>query len=86
MLEDPEQAANEIGRCLTPGGELVGNVLLAEGSRRQRTLCGISHRRGLPTLPSGQDVRRWLTAAGIAELTIEPEEGCALFRGHKPRG
>jgi ubiquinone/menaquinone biosynthesis C-methylase UbiE len=86
MLEDPEQAASEIGRCLKPGGELVGTVLVAEGSRRQRALCGISHRRGYPTPPSDQDVRRWLTAAGIGELTIEPEAGCVLFRGHKHRG
>jgi SAM-dependent methyltransferase len=41
MLEDPERAVREIGRCLKPGGELVGTALLAEGSRRQRTLCGI---------------------------------------------
>jgi ubiquinone/menaquinone biosynthesis C-methylase UbiE len=83
MLEDPEEAVREIGRCLKPGGELVGTALLAEGSRRQRTLCWIGHRRGFPMPPSGRDLRRWLTAAGIAELTIEPEHGLAVFRGRK---
>ena len=83
MLEDPERAVREIGRCLKPGGELVGTVLLAEGSRRARTLSGIGRRRGYPLPPSGHDVRRWLTAAGIAEPTIEPERGFAVFRGHK---
>jgi ubiquinone/menaquinone biosynthesis C-methylase UbiE len=83
MLEDPEQAVREIGRCLKPGGELVGTVLLAEGSRRARTLSGVGRRRGYPVPPSVQDVRRWLTAAGIAEPTIEPERGFAVFRGHK---
>jgi SAM-dependent methyltransferase len=84
MLEDPEQAVREIGRCLKPGGELIGTVLLAEGSRRARTLSGIGRRRGYPVPPSGHDVRRWLTAAGIAEPTIEPERGFAMFRGRKP--
>lgn len=83
MLEDPERAVREIGRCLKPGGELVGTVLLAEGSRRARTLSGVGRRRGYPVPPSVQDVRRWLTAAGIAEPTIEPERGFAVFRGHK---
>jgi len=83
MLEDPEQAVREIGRCLKPGGELVGTVLLAEGSRRARTLFGIGRRHGYPVPPNGHDVRRWLMAAGIAEATIEPEHGFAVFRGHK---
>ena len=83
MLEDPEQAVREIGRCLKPGGELVGTVLLGEGSRRAQMLFGIGRHRGYPVPPSAQDVRRWLTAAGIAELTIEPEHGFAVFRGHK---
>jgi SAM-dependent methyltransferase len=86
MLGDPEQAVREIGRCLKPGGELLGTVLLAEGSRRARTLSGIGRRRGYPVPPSGQDVRRWLTAAGITESTIEPERGFAVFRGHKNTG
>jgi len=83
MLEDPERAVREIGRCLKPGGELVGTSLLAEGSQRQRTLFGIGRRLGYPTPPSGHDVRRWLTTAGIAEPTIEPERGFAVFRGRK---
>ena len=83
MLEDPERAVREIGRCLKPGGELVGTALVAEGSRRQRTICGIGRRRGYPVPPSGHDVRRWLTAVGIAEPTIEPERGFAVFRGRK---
>lgn len=83
MLEDPERAVSEIGRCLKPGGELIGTVLLAEGTRRARTLFRIGRRRGYPVPPSGHDVRRWLTAAGVAEPTIEPEHGFAVFRGHK---
>jgi SAM-dependent methyltransferase len=83
MLEDPERAVSEIGRCLKPGGELVGTSLLADGSRRQRTLFGIGRRLGYPTPPSGHDLRRWLTAAGIAEPTIEPQRSFAVFGGRK---
>jgi len=83
MLKDPEQAVREIGRCLKPSGELIGTVLLAEGSRRARTLFRLGRRRGNPTPPRRDDLRRWLTAAGIAEPTIEPERGFAVFRGHK---
>jgi ubiquinone/menaquinone biosynthesis C-methylase UbiE len=83
MVEDPERAVREIGRCLKPGGELVGTSLLADGSRRQRALFGIGRRLGYPTPPRGHDLRRWLLAAGIVEPTIEPRRGFAVFRGLK---
>jgi SAM-dependent methyltransferase len=85
MLEDPEPAVTEIARCLKPGGELVGTSLLAEGSWQQRALIGVGRRRGFPVPPSGRDLRRWLTAVGIAEPVIEPGHGLAVFRGHKER-
>jgi ubiquinone/menaquinone biosynthesis C-methylase UbiE len=83
MLEDPERAVREIGRCLKPGGELVGTSLLAGGSRRQRTLFGVGRRFGYPTPPSGHDLSRWLMAAGIAEPTIELQRSFAVFGGRK---
>jgi SAM-dependent methyltransferase len=83
MLEDPGRAVREITRCLKPGGELVGTTLLAEGSWQQRALIGIGRRRGFPVPPSRRDLRRWLTASGIAEPVIEPDHGLAVFRGHK---
>jgi ubiquinone/menaquinone biosynthesis C-methylase UbiE len=83
MLEDPERAVTEITRCLKPGGELVGTTLLAEGSWQQQALIGIGRRRGFPVPPSRRDLRRWLTAAGIADPVIEPDHGLAVFRGHK---
>jgi ubiquinone/menaquinone biosynthesis C-methylase UbiE len=86
MLEDPKLAVREIGRCLKPGGELVGTSLLADGSRRQRTLFGIGHRLGYPTPPSGRDLRRWLIAAGIAEPTIERQRSFGVFGGRKRAG
>jgi ubiquinone/menaquinone biosynthesis C-methylase UbiE len=83
MIDDPEPAVQEIARCLKPGGELVGTTFLAEGSRRQRALFEIGRRRGHAAPPPLTDLRRWLTDAGIVELTIEPEEGFVIFRGRK---
>jgi ubiquinone/menaquinone biosynthesis C-methylase UbiE len=83
MLEDPEPAVRELARCLKPGGELLGTTFLAEASRRQRALFEFERRRGNPTPPHREDLRRWLNEAGIAEATIEPDRGFGVFRGHK---
>jgi ubiquinone/menaquinone biosynthesis C-methylase UbiE len=83
MLEDPEPAVRELARCLKPGGELLGTTFLAEASRRQRALFEFERRRGNPTPPRRDDLRRWLNEAGIADATIEPDRGFGVFRGHK---
>jgi ubiquinone/menaquinone biosynthesis C-methylase UbiE len=83
MVEDPEPAVRELVRCLRPGGQLVGTTFLAEGSRRQRALFELDRRGGNPTPPRREDLRYWLDKAGIGDVTIEPERGFAVFRGHK---
>jgi ubiquinone/menaquinone biosynthesis C-methylase UbiE len=83
MVDDPQAAVREIGRCLRPGGELIGSTLLAEGSRRQRTLFAAGQRLGHATPPSASDLHRWLEAAGIVGTTIEPTKGFGIFRGSK---
>jgi SAM-dependent methyltransferase len=83
MVDDPEQAVNEIARCLKPGGQLVGTTFLAQGSRRARALFGIGSRSGHPRPPRREDLLRWLISAGIAEPAIGPHPGFATFTGYK---
>jgi ubiquinone/menaquinone biosynthesis C-methylase UbiE len=86
MISDPESAVAEIGRCLKPGGRMVGCTFLAGGGRRQRLLFGMDARRGLSLPPTAADLRRWLRDAGIEDLVIEPERGFGVFRGRKATG
>jgi ubiquinone/menaquinone biosynthesis C-methylase UbiE len=83
MINDPEQAINEIARCLKPGGQLIGTTFLAQGPRRARALFGIGSRSGHPLPPRREDLQRWLTTAGIADAAIGPQPGFAAFTGHK---
>jgi ubiquinone/menaquinone biosynthesis C-methylase UbiE len=83
MIDDPQSAVHEIGRCLKPGGELVGSTFLAEGSRRHRALFAIGSRRGHALPPHLADLRRWLDEAGIVGAVVEPEQGFAVFHGRK---
>ncbi len=83
MVEDPESAVREIGRCLKPGGKLVGCTFVREGALRQRALFGIGERLGHPAPPRAENLHRWLSDAGITDTVIEPARGFVLFRGTK---
>jgi ubiquinone/menaquinone biosynthesis C-methylase UbiE len=86
-VADPEETVAEIVRCLKPGGELVGSMFLLEGTRRQQFLIERGQRRGqFGRCGTSADLRRWLTKAGIADPTVEPECGFVVFRGHKNPG
>jgi ubiquinone/menaquinone biosynthesis C-methylase UbiE len=86
MVGDPERAVQEIARCLKPGGRLIGTTFIADGTRRARALFAMSARRGHPIPPSREDLGRWFTQAGIADLEICPQHGFAAFSGHKEPG
>jgi ubiquinone/menaquinone biosynthesis C-methylase UbiE len=83
MVNDPEQAINEIARCLKPGGQVIGTTFLAQGSWRARALFGLGSRSGHPLPPRREDLHRWLTTAGITDAAIGPQPGFAAFSGHK---
>lgn len=83
MVDAPQQAVQEIGRCLKPGGRLIGTTFLREGSRRQRTLFAIGHRQGHALPPRAADLEGWLREAGIEQAELRPRAGFALFGGRK---
>jgi SAM-dependent methyltransferase len=83
MVKNAESAVSEIGRCLKPGGTLIGCTLLREGSLRQRVLFSTGERLGHAAPPRLSDLRMWLDAAGIGDIAIEPVRGLGFFRGTK---
>jgi ubiquinone/menaquinone biosynthesis C-methylase UbiE len=83
MVDDPERAVREIGRCLKPGGHLLGTTFLAGGSWRSRALLWLGSRSGHPLPPCREDLRKWLISAGIADPTIGSQQGFAVFSGRK---
>jgi ubiquinone/menaquinone biosynthesis C-methylase UbiE len=84
MLEDPESAVREIGRCLKPGGKFVGCTFVREGALRQRALFRAGEHLGHPAPPRAENLHRWLGDAGITDTVIEPARGFVLFQGTKP--
>jgi ubiquinone/menaquinone biosynthesis C-methylase UbiE len=83
MVDAPQQAVQEIGRCLKPGGRLIGTTFLREGTRRQHALFAIGHRQGHALPPRAADLEGWLREAGIEQAELRPRAGFALFGGRK---
>jgi ubiquinone/menaquinone biosynthesis C-methylase UbiE len=83
MIDDPEAAVSEIGRCLRPGGQLIGTTLLSAGSCRQRALFAVGARLGHSAPPRASDLDRWLSSAGIVDTSIDAKRGFGVFRGTK---
>jgi ubiquinone/menaquinone biosynthesis C-methylase UbiE len=83
MVEDPHTAVREIGRCLKPGGKLVGCTFVREGALRQRALFRAGESLGHPAPPRAENLHRWLSDVGITDTAIEPARGFVVFRGIK---
>jgi SAM-dependent methyltransferase len=83
-VPDPERAVHEVARCLKPGGRLVGTTFLAGGARRQRLLFELGRRRGhpMPTFDA-DELRGWLSDAGIDSPEVDSDTGFVLFGGLK---
>jgi SAM-dependent methyltransferase len=86
MVKDPEIAVQELGRCLKPGGKLIGCTLLAEGALRQRVIFSIGQRLGHAIPPHVSDLHLWFRSAGFHDTKIEPRRGLAFFHGTKSLG
>jgi ubiquinone/menaquinone biosynthesis C-methylase UbiE len=80
-VPDPEMALTEIVRCLRPGGRLLGSTFLTEGSRRQRRLL-----RGddFGRTGTAADLRRWLRACGLSDVSVDRDDGLAVFSAWRP--
>jgi len=82
---DPRAAVLELGRCLAPGGELVGSAFLAGMGLRYEPLARAGRLAGLMG-PSGtpQQVSQWLAEAGLTEITLECSGALGYFSARAP--
>jgi ubiquinone/menaquinone biosynthesis C-methylase UbiE len=77
----PQAALIEMTRCLRRGGRLLGSTFLAQGSRRQRFLL---RNEDFGSTGSAKDLRQWLHAAGLTDVTIDREDGLPVFSAIRP--
>ena len=84
IVNDPEAVIAEIARCLKPGGDLLGATFLLGGSRRQRFLIKRGKRRGeFGVSGTSEDLRKWLTRTGFTDVSIDRDDGFAVFRASR---
>lgn len=80
IVDDRQAVLVEIGRCLKPGGELVGSTFLLSGSRRQRFLMRRGQQRGeFGVSGTSEDLRSWLSAAAFTDISIDRNDEFAVF-------
>jgi SAM-dependent methyltransferase len=77
----PQAPLTEMARCLRPSGQLLGSTFLAQGSRRQRLLL---HNDDFGSAGSAEDLRGWLLAAGLTDVSIDRGDGLAVFSARRP--
>jgi SAM-dependent methyltransferase len=79
-LTDPAAAAREIARCLKPGGWLVGDSVVRGAGLRQDLGIRAFRRTGQFGVDATvDDLRRWLTDAGLTVDRLERAGAMAFF-------
>jgi SAM-dependent methyltransferase len=81
---DPARAVVEMCRVLRPGGVITGSSMMTDTGLRYEPMRRAGRLGGLlgPGC-STDDVRGWLTAQGIGDVTLEVSGPMAYFRGVK---
>jgi SAM-dependent methyltransferase len=80
-VPNPDAALAEMARCLRPGGRLLGSTFLAEGCRRQRWLL---RAEDFGRTGTAGDLRRWLRECGLADVSVDRDDGLAVFSARRP--
>ena len=77
---DPAAALREIGRCLRPGGRLIGDAAVRGRGARFDFTIRLYERRGIFG-PGGTaaDVERWLADAGFEQVRLRLSGAVAYF-------
>jgi SAM-dependent methyltransferase len=86
-LPDPASALRELGRCVKPGGQLVGDTIV-RGERRFADTWMVAARANGVFGPTGTtaDLRAWLTTAGLRIDSFGCSGAVARFRARRPGG
>jgi SAM-dependent methyltransferase len=79
---DPLVAVREIGRCLRPGGRVMGGTIVCGPSLRQRLLVRPG-RGAFGPVGTADDVAQWLRDAGIRHVTLQCEGASVYFSGSR---
>lgn len=81
---DPERAVAEMVRVLRPGGAIVGSLVLNDTGWRFEPLRRGGRVAGLlgPSCTS-DELRCWLTRAGVEDVVVETSGALGYFRGRR---
>ena len=85
-FDDPARAVVEVTRCVKPGGEMVGSMLVRRAVGRSDWLLTQDQRPGGMTGPGGDlgDLRGWLEDAALVEIGITRAGAMAVFTARRP--
>jgi SAM-dependent methyltransferase len=81
-VREPSKALSEMARCMRPGGRLLGSTFLTHGSRRQRMLL---RNDDFGVTGSAQALRGWMRDCGLTDVTIDREDGLAVYSALRPQ-
>ncbi|MFL6798582.1 MAG: class I SAM-dependent methyltransferase [Xanthobacteraceae bacterium] len=83
-MPNPEAAVREIGRCLRPGGRVIGAMICRGPSLRQR-ICLKPGRGAFGPGGTVDDLARWLVDASLAQTRLETSGAFAFFEAFRRR-